>query len=267
MSYLTTSNRPHGTLAPIATVTAAFAAQVAGRFSHSPEIKIEAEAAVFGWLMNGPTRADGSPRFTNWNPQTAALALQRRASVEVLARRRKIVRRATRDSWRCVAVPARRLVLNAPRSLWRQAFAVCQRAVRHLETPQPPAVFAVVMTPVMTPAPIVTTRDPSAWDALVGAFADYVAEARARLTARVGDLLHRAALAEAALAAVGAWLAKRARRTAADLPAVLICRTARAVAAQVNPFALWPASLLRAVRRALDHVVTVAVRQTVEVAA
>lgn len=250
-------------LETFATACATFAAHVVSRLKpypkHAEEIRLEAQAAVYGWVAWGPVRADGTARFADWKPGRALAALQARARRETLRRRRT----KRRGRGVTLSLPGSRVVLDAPRSLWMFALDRCRRALVRLAGPVRPIVF--------DPAPYLV----GAWDSTARAFAVHVAGAHARRTANTGNARHVAALRDAALTAVRDWVAKAAQRVARmlgavpDLPAALVLRTKRAETAKVKAFAYWPASLLRAVRGALDlvPVVRVGIAQTVRASA
>jgi hypothetical protein len=216
---------------------------------------------VTAWVMHGPARADGTPRFCRWDAERAAFALTRLRRLRPRLRRRSF----TLASGSTVMIFERR-TYHAPRSLWLAALERCQR----IEPKAPAPAVVSLPEPVAVPVPVVTL---SAWDKLANAFAQHAADARARLTATWGNARHRAALTAAAVSAVHAWVRTGAHKlarigAASDLPAALARRMERAKAASVHVFTFWPASLLRAVRRALDLVTVapVALRQVVEVA-
>lgn len=120
---------------------ATFAAHVLARLKpfpkHAEEIRLEAQAALYGWVAWGPVRADGTARFADWQPGRALAALHGRTRTETLRRRR-----TTRSGRGVVlSLPGSRVILHAPRSLWRFALDRCRRALARLAGPVRKFVF------------------------------------------------------------------------------------------------------------------------------
>jgi len=139
--------RPKNEFASIrqAQAFATFADFVARRVGTPPhllrDIRQEAGSSLLTWAGTGPLRADGSPRFAEWDASAAMLALCRRAEVETLHRgtvhprrhrcRNGLVR--IRGEWRASS----RLFLRAPRSAWLCALDAAARreaVLNELET-------------------------------------------------------------------------------------------------------------------------------------
>lgn len=258
--------RRHGLAPAVSTVHqarafATFADFVARRVGTPPhllrDIRQEAESSLLTWAGTGPLRADGSPRFANWDASAALFALGRRAEVETLHRgtvhprrhrsRNGLVR--IRGEWRASS----RLFLRAPRSVWRCALDAAARRLALLEKAKtaPRVVF--------DPAPAAT------FAAVSQDFLAAVADRALILSgAWAQGAAFRANVAKAAAGALAAWLARRARFVRVDVRAALLARVRRTG----DRFAAWPVSLVREARRAAEIAAglpILAVRQSVGV--
>jgi hypothetical protein len=225
---------------------ATFADFVARRVGAPPhlfrDIRLEAESSLLTWAGTGPLRADGSPRFADWDASAALLALCRRAEVEMLRRRgaEHSRRHRSRNGLARIGAefrPSSRVFLRAPRSLWRCALDAAARQLALLDAAKaaPRVVF--------DPAPAVTFADVSR---------DFLAAVADRALILSGawarGAAFRADVAKAAADALAAWLARRARFARVDVRAALLARVRRTG----ERFAAWPVSLVRAVRRAAE---------------